>query len=122
MLIHSGSGGVGQAAIRIALSLGCQVFTTVGTADKREFLMETFPQLDPNHISNSRDLSFETRILKATKGKGGLAIPCFCTPLPYRNASIVYIELNILLLCHSFITSYLWFGRLQTTSTTDTGL
>lgn len=30
VLIHSGSGGVGQAAITIALSLGCRVFTTVG--------------------------------------------------------------------------------------------
>lgn len=30
LLIHSGSGGVGQAAIAIALSLGCRVFTTVG--------------------------------------------------------------------------------------------
>ncbi|KAL1480337.1 hypothetical protein MTO96_051115 [Rhipicephalus appendiculatus] len=30
VLIHSGSGGVGQAAISIALSMGCTVFTTVG--------------------------------------------------------------------------------------------
>lgn len=30
VLIHSGSGGVGQAAIRIALSMGCEVFVTVG--------------------------------------------------------------------------------------------
>lgn len=30
ILIHSGSGGVGQAAIAIALSMGCRVFTTVG--------------------------------------------------------------------------------------------
>lgn len=30
VLIHSGSGGVGQAAIAIALSMGCRVFTTVG--------------------------------------------------------------------------------------------
>lgn len=30
VLIHSGSGGVGQAAITIALSMGCRVFTTVG--------------------------------------------------------------------------------------------
>jgi len=30
VLIHSGSGGVGQAAIAIALSMGCQVFATVG--------------------------------------------------------------------------------------------
>lgn len=30
ILIHSGSGGVGQAAITIALSMGCDVYTTVG--------------------------------------------------------------------------------------------
>lgn len=30
VLIHSGSGGVGQAAIGIALSYGCRVFTTCG--------------------------------------------------------------------------------------------
>lgn len=30
VLIHSGSGGVGQAAIAIALSMNCRVFTTVG--------------------------------------------------------------------------------------------
>lgn len=30
VLIHSGSGGVGQAAIAIALSMHCRVFTTVG--------------------------------------------------------------------------------------------
>lgn len=32
VLVHSGSGGVGQAAIAIALSMGCRVFTTVGKA------------------------------------------------------------------------------------------
>ena len=31
VLIHSGSGAVGQAAITIALNHGCTVFTTVGT-------------------------------------------------------------------------------------------
>ncbi|KAH7957222.1 hypothetical protein HPB52_016320 [Rhipicephalus sanguineus] len=30
LLVHSGSGGVGQAIISIALSMGCTVFTTVG--------------------------------------------------------------------------------------------
>jgi fatty acid synthase len=29
VLIHSGAGGVGQAAIAVALSLGCTVYTTV---------------------------------------------------------------------------------------------
>lgn len=31
VLIHSASGGVGQAAVAVALSMGCQVFATVGT-------------------------------------------------------------------------------------------
>lgn len=30
VLIHSASGGVGQAAVAVALSMGCQVFATVG--------------------------------------------------------------------------------------------
>lgn len=34
ILIHSGSGGVGQAAITIALSMGCDVYTTVGKCAK----------------------------------------------------------------------------------------
>ncbi|WAR25074.1 LOW QUALITY PROTEIN: FAS-like protein, partial [Mya arenaria] len=36
VLIHSGSGGVGQAAIAIALDKGCEVFTTVGSKQKKD--------------------------------------------------------------------------------------
>ncbi|XP_053214797.1 fatty acid synthase-like, partial [Panonychus citri] len=43
VLIHAGSGGVGQAAISICLSRGCQVFTTVGTQEKRDFIKKRFP-------------------------------------------------------------------------------
>uniref|UniRef100_A0A3P8WFV6 Fatty acid synthase n=1 Tax=Cynoglossus semilaevis TaxID=244447 RepID=A0A3P8WFV6_CYNSE len=47
VLIHSGSGGVGQAAIAIALSKKCKVFTTVGgyyitRTNAREFLSNIF--------------------------------------------------------------------------------
>ncbi|KAK3090166.1 hypothetical protein FSP39_009679 [Pinctada imbricata] len=70
VLIHSGSGGVGQAAISIALSFGCEVFTTVGSKEKREYLKTRFPQLQDDHICNSRDTSFETDIMRTTKGKG----------------------------------------------------
>lgn len=45
ILIHAGSGGVGQAAINIALYYGCTVFTTVGTQEKREFIKQQFPQV-----------------------------------------------------------------------------
>ncbi|GAB0091808.1 Fatty acid synthase [Sergentomyia squamirostris] len=70
ILIHAGSGGVGQAAISVALSGGLTVFTTVGSKDKREFLKKTFPQLTDRHIGNSRDCSFEQLVMRETKGKG----------------------------------------------------
>jgi len=46
VLIHAGTGGVGQAAISIALSMGCKVFTTVGSPEKRQFLLKRFPQVN----------------------------------------------------------------------------
>nr|CAD7400388.1 unnamed protein product [Timema cristinae] len=70
VLIHAGSGGVGQAAINIALHHGCTVFTTVGTEEKREFIKTRFPQIDDSHIGNSRDTSFEQLIMLETNGRG----------------------------------------------------
>lgn len=78
VLIHAGSGGVGQAAIRIALHYGCKVFTTVGTQEKRNYLKKRFPQLDDSCFFCSRDTEFEVGILKATSGKGiYLSFRCF---------------------------------------------
>lgn len=62
VLIHSGSGGVGQAAISICLNLGCEVYTTVGSKEKREYLLATFTKLKNENIGNSRDLSFEPMV------------------------------------------------------------
>ncbi|VEN61337.1 unnamed protein product [Callosobruchus maculatus] len=70
VLIHSGTGGIGQAAIRIALYEGCTVYTTVGTQEKREFLKKEFPQLNVDNIGNSRDTSFEQMVYRGTKGRG----------------------------------------------------
>ncbi|XP_045453923.1 fatty acid synthase-like [Melitaea cinxia] len=70
ILIHAGSGGVGQAAINIALHYGAEVFTTVGTQEKRDFIKRLFPQLKDSHIGNSRDTSFEAMIKEQTNGKG----------------------------------------------------
>nr|XP_050029751.1 fatty acid synthase-like [Dermacentor andersoni] len=70
ILVHSGSGGVGQAAICIALSMGCTVFTTVGNQQKREYLKRRFPQLEDRHFANSHDVSFEEHIRVETKGRG----------------------------------------------------
>lgn len=70
VLVHSGSGAVGQAAISIAIGHGCHVFTTVGSDSKKNYLMERFPQLNDNSFANSRDSSFWRKILKATRGRG----------------------------------------------------
>ncbi|XP_022703888.1 fatty acid synthase-like [Varroa jacobsoni] len=70
ILVHSGSGGVGQAAISIALSMGCTVYTTVGSQEKRNFLKNRFPQLKDNNFANSRNLSFEKHIMHETRGRG----------------------------------------------------
>ncbi|XP_018312237.1 fatty acid synthase [Mycetomoellerius zeteki] len=70
ILIHSGTGGIGQAAIHLALKDGCEVFTTVSTSDKRNLIKKIFPIIPDEHIGNSRDTSFEQMILHQTKGRG----------------------------------------------------
>ncbi|XP_075436103.1 fatty acid synthase isoform X2 [Ascaphus truei] len=70
VLVHSGSGGVGQAAIAIALSRGCRVFTTVGSAEKLKYLRSRFPQLEASCFANSRNTTFEQHVLRVTGGKG----------------------------------------------------
>ncbi|XP_076267679.1 fatty acid synthase-like [Rhynchophorus ferrugineus] len=74
VLIHSGTGGVGQAAIVIALARKCTVYTTVGTQEKREMLRKIFPEIPDSHIFNSRDTNFERGVMKATNGKGVTAV------------------------------------------------
>ncbi|XP_067015650.2 fatty acid synthase [Anabrus simplex] len=70
VLIHAGSGGVGQAAINYCLFHGCTVYTTVGTQEKRDFIKKQFPQITDDYIGNSRDSTFEEFILQRTNGRG----------------------------------------------------
>lgn len=69
VLIHAAAGGVGQAAIIIAQSVGANIFATVGSLEKKNFLMETY-QLKEEHIFFSRDMSFAQGIQHATGGQG----------------------------------------------------
>ena len=70
VLIHAGTGGTGQAAISIALAHECEVFTTVGTQEKRMYMNKLFPQIQDDHIGSSRDTSFEEQFLQVTNGRG----------------------------------------------------
>lgn len=69
VLIHAASGGVGQAAIILAQWKQAKIFATVGTPEKRRFLMDTY-QIPANQIFSSRDPSFARGIKAATGGKG----------------------------------------------------
>lgn len=69
ILIHSGAGGTGQAAIQVAQFCGAKVYTTVGTPDKRELLNGLYG-IPLDCIFNSRDLSFVDDVKRMTKGQG----------------------------------------------------
>ncbi|KAJ5312285.1 hypothetical protein N7508_003115 [Penicillium antarcticum] len=69
ILIHAGAGGVGQAAIMIAQMIGADIFVTVGSLDKKQFLMTQYG-IPENRIFYSRDTSFARGIQRATGGTG----------------------------------------------------
>lgn len=50
VLIHSGTGGVGQAAIAIARAAGCEIFATAGSAQRRQLLHD----MGVEHVYDSR--------------------------------------------------------------------
>ncbi|KAL4899481.1 hypothetical protein BDW74DRAFT_183737 [Aspergillus multicolor] len=69
VLIHAGAGGVGQTAIQFAQLIGAEVFTTVGSPDKKALVMDRYG-IPADHIFSSRDSSFADGILEATDGRG----------------------------------------------------
>lgn len=69
VLVHSGAGGLGIAAIQVARMLGAEVFATVGTKEKKEFLVETF-NIPEKHIFDSHSISFVADLLDVTSGRG----------------------------------------------------
>jgi NADPH:quinone reductase-like Zn-dependent oxidoreductase len=69
ILIHAASGGLGQAAIQIAQHIGAEVYATVGSAAKKELLMQRYG-IPEDHIFSSRTLTFAQGIKRMTKGQG----------------------------------------------------
>jgi NADPH:quinone reductase-like Zn-dependent oxidoreductase len=69
VLIHAGAGGVGQAAIMFAQMVSADIFVTVGSIDKKQFLMTQYG-ISEDHIFYSRDTSFARSIRTATSGMG----------------------------------------------------
>jgi len=66
VLIHSGAGGVGLAAIQLARRAGAEVFATAGSTERREFLKS----LGVEHVMDSRSLGFVDKVMELTNGRG----------------------------------------------------
>lgn len=96
VLIHSGTGGTGLAAINIAQWKGAQVFATAGSPEKRQML----EHLGVRHVADSRSLQFVDDFRLATDKNGfdaivntlvGEAIPANLSLMaPYGH----YLELS----------------------------
>lgn len=58
-----------MAALQLAKMTGAEIFATVGSEEKVQYLMATFG-LPQNHIFHSRDTSFVEGIKRETSGQG----------------------------------------------------
>lgn len=66
VLVHSGAGGVGLAAITVARRHGALVLATAGTEAKRQHLRD----LGVGHVFDSRSLQWVEEVRAATGGRG----------------------------------------------------
>ncbi len=66
VLIHSGTGGVGQAAIAIARAAGAEIFATAGNEARRQLLRD----MGIEHVYDSRTVDFADQIRRDTDGYG----------------------------------------------------
>ena len=66
VLIHSATGGVGQAAIAIARRAGAEIFATAGSPQRRQLLRD----MGIEHVYDSRNIEFAEEIRRDTDGYG----------------------------------------------------
>ena len=66
VLIHSATGGVGQAAIAIARAAGAEIFATAGSEQRRQLLRDWGIE----HVYDSRSIEFAEQIRTHTDGYG----------------------------------------------------
>ncbi|KAL2862548.1 uncharacterized protein BJX67DRAFT_296391 [Aspergillus lucknowensis] len=89
VLIHAGAGGVGQTAIQFAKLIGAEIYTTVGSPEKRALVMEQYG-IPADRIFSSRDTSFAAGILAATNGRGvDVVLNSLAGPLLQESLNVV---------------------------------
>ncbi|RSL77235.1 hypothetical protein CEP51_009247 [Fusarium floridanum] len=69
VLIHSACGGVGLSAIQVTQMMGAEIYATVGSEKKKDYLVKTY-NIPRERIFNSRDASFLGGVMQQTAGKG----------------------------------------------------
>ncbi|OHW97941.1 polyketide synthase [Colletotrichum incanum] len=69
VLIHSASGGVGLAAIALCKYVGAEMYVTVGSEAKREFLEQNYG-IPRSRMFSSRSTAFAAQLMRATNGRG----------------------------------------------------
>ena len=122
VLIHAGAGGTGQAAIQVAQYLGANVYTTVGSTDKKKLMLEKYGIPEKN-IFYSRNTSFASGIMRETGGRGvdvvlnslggkelqatwGCIAPVSKTQLIISSASLIFVVARSL--CRDWNTRHPW--------------
>jgi len=66
VLIHAAAGGVGSAAVQLAVAAGAEVIATVGSDEKADLVRS----LGAQHVVNYRKTDFAEAALEITRGKG----------------------------------------------------
>lgn len=66
VLIHSGAGGVGTAAVQLAIAMGGEVYATSSSDEK----LQKVRQLGAQHLINSSRLDFAEEVRRLTSGEG----------------------------------------------------
>jgi acyl transferase domain-containing protein len=66
VLVHAAAGGVGQAAVQIALRAGAEVYGTAGSPEKREFVRA----MGVRQVFSSRTADFAPELMALTGGAG----------------------------------------------------
>ncbi|KAI8725605.1 Carrier domain-containing protein [Fusarium sp. LHS14.1] len=69
VLIHSAAGATGQMAIAVAKMRGASIYATVGSEEKKRFLVDILG-IPEDNIFHSRNTSFAQGVMRVTKGRG----------------------------------------------------
>jgi NADPH:quinone reductase len=66
VLVHAAAGGVGLAAVQLAVNAGARVIATAGSDEK----LELCRRRGAHHVLNYRDAGWSRQVMEITKGQG----------------------------------------------------